>query len=528
MSLHVFTGLPASGKTSAIINAMRERKDSGGEVVLVLSSEHEELTRRPNVRPGGLMGCRDSSKNYPIDHVISTEEAHQLLEAVEPGTMIVFDEAQYFSPGIVLHWAEASRRDIDILVGTPSPTQLEALEQVEYIPVHITVPCQCGRDSTHVTYSEDLVYPKHLCSLCHEENMNTEVGNLLETVKASEPFPGELHTYQPFYDIDMSGWGLVRMDCPARMNIVLEAVDRCDAVKSKLADAVKQPSFIDLGCCSGFFAHGMSTKGFRSHGVDVSRDFIDWAQRVAHIKGEAVNYAQQDVLAYLNETDKAFDVISTFATIQWVMAQQGYMAGVKCFDHIFNKAESICVIEMGYTAEDIYKDKIQDRPREIDKDWVMDLMASRGNFHTIEVHPAGEAGIWRDIFVGFKEEPSSPRTFDDLPVAGASQTTNVQGYWDDGWAGKSFDVGLRSNAALTKLVLEGWRPEDANLSTLEVKISGETVCTAEIGDGLFRVEAPINVSADSALHLQISNTSGFTPENDSRQLCFVLRKLAFD
>ena len=80
---------------------------------------------------------------------------------------------------------------------------------------------------------------------------------------------------------------------------------------------------------------------------------------------------------------------------------------------------------------------------------------------------------------------------------------------------------------MTKLVLEGWRPEDAKPSTLTVKISGETVHTAEIADGLFRVEAPISVDADSALHLQISNTSGFTPENDARQLCFVLRELAF-
>ena len=98
MSLQVFTGLPATGKTSAIIDAMNDRKAQGGQVVLVLSNEHEELTRRPNVRAGGLMGCRDANKQYPIDHVVETKEATRLLATAAPGTLMVFDEAQYFSP----------------------------------------------------------------------------------------------------------------------------------------------------------------------------------------------------------------------------------------------------------------------------------------------------------------------------------------------------------------------------------------------------------------------------------------------
>ena len=527
MSLQVFTGLPASGKTSAIISAMTDREADGGEVVLILSSEHEELTRRPNVRPGGLMGCRDLTKKFPIDYVVETAEAGRLLAAARPGTLMVFDEAQYFSPRIVNEWAAASDRGIDILVGTPSIAQLDALSDYNFINTHMTVTCECGRDSSQVIYSEDLVYPRHLCNDCYEEHMSTEVGNLLDLVKASEPFPGELQTYQPFYDVDMTGWGLVRTDCPARLNIVLDAVGRSSAVQKKLDDPVKQPSFIDLGCCSGFFAHGMSTQGFRSNGVDVSKDFITWATQVAHIQGESVNYAQKDVLAFLQESDKSYDVISTFATIQWVMAQQGYEAGIKCFDLIFDKAESVCVIEMGYTAEDIYKEKIQDRPREIDRDWVMDLMASSGRFHTVEFHPAGEAGIWRDIFVGFKQAPSSPRTFDDLPVTGAMQTTNVQDYWDDGWAGKSLEVALRSQVQLSKLVLEGWRSEGSKPSQLTITLSGQVIHSSEIRDGIFRVEAPVDVDAQTAMHLQVSNTQSFTTDNDARRLCFVLRELAF-
>jgi KaiC/GvpD/RAD55 family RecA-like ATPase len=79
MSLKIFTGLPGSGKTSALIDEMLRRKETGERVLLILSSEHESLTNRPNVKAGGLMGCRDKDKSYPIDAVMSSSEAGCLL-----------------------------------------------------------------------------------------------------------------------------------------------------------------------------------------------------------------------------------------------------------------------------------------------------------------------------------------------------------------------------------------------------------------------------------------------------------------
>ena len=408
MSLRIYTGLPASGKTKAIITEMESRKKDGSEVVLILSSEHEELTRRLNVKPNGLMGCRDPEKRFPIDYVVDTVTATQLLADFEPGTLAVFDEAQYFQPELVAEWRQAANRGIDILVAMPSRAQLIALRRVPHERIHLKVPCSCcAVEATQVVYKDNLVYPTHLCERCYEEHMNNEVAQLLEMVKTAKPFPGDLHTYQPFYDIDMSDWALVRQDCPARLGVILDAVSRCEAVEAKLSDPVKQPTYIDLGCCSGFFADGMSNKGFRASGVDVSTDFIDWATRLAHIKGQAIDYQRQDLLEFLTQSDRHYDVISTFATIQWVMDQSGYDAGLKCFEEIFAKADSICVVEIGYTSEDIYRDKITDRPEEIGRDWVMNLMQTSGLFEAIELHPAGENGIWRDIFVGFKVKPTS-------------------------------------------------------------------------------------------------------------------------
>ena len=527
MSLRVYTGLPATGKTKAIITEMESRKKEGGNnVVLILSSEHEELTRRPNVRPGGLMGCRDQEKSYPIDQVIDTGTAGQLLREISPGTMVVFDEAQYFQPQLVQDWASASDRGVDIVVGTPSQEQLAGLSNLPHELVQITVPCRCGAgDAVRAVYSDNLVYPTHLCENCYKEHMNEHINSLLETVKVAEPFPGELHTYQPFHGIDMGDWGLVRKDCTARLNIILDAAERSAVVHAKMQDAVEQPSFIDLGCCSGFFADGMSSAGFRSSGVDVSRNFIDWGTRLAHIKGQAISYHQQDLSAFLEENDRHYDIVSTFATVQWVMAQQGYEAGLTCFQEIFDKADSVCVIEMGYTDEEIYRDKITDRPGEINREWVMKLMQDSGLFNTIELHPSGENGIWRDIFVGFKAAPTSPRVFDDFPVDGAKQTSMTSGYSADGWVGPRMTVGLQAESAITRISLEGWRPDESAPSTVVLSIGDQSQASEPLSGGLFSLSAPVNLATGDYFELVITASESFRPQGDDRDLAFVLRSL---
>ena len=157
-------------------------------------------------------------------------------------------------------------------------------------------------------------------------------------------------------------------------------MERAELVQEKLSDPVKQPSFIDLGCCSGFFSQGMAEQGFRSHGVDVAEHFIDWANQVAFSRGHAIDYRREDLLDFLRASDRTYDVVSTFATVQWVMDQRGYDAGIECFQRIFENTSSICIVEMGYTNEDIYKEKIKDRPAEIDRQWVMNLMESSAKF----------------------------------------------------------------------------------------------------------------------------------------------------
>ena len=528
MSLKIFTGLPGSGKTSALIDEMLRRKETGERVVLILSSEHESLTNRPNVKAGGLMGCRDKDKSYPIDAVMSSSEAGAFVAAQEPGTMVVFDEAQYFQPELVQSWRTASERGVDILVGTPSQHQLELLTDIPHEPVHIEVQCSCGQMSaTQVLYEEDLTYPKHLCSDCYTKRRSDAIASLLAEVKRSDPFPNELHTYQPFYGLDMKGWELVRNDCQTRLNIILDAVSRCDIINEKLADPLGQASFVDLGCCSGFFSDAMADRGFRSSGVDISKDFIDWASRLAKIKAQDIIYVQDDLLGHLTSSTKHFDVISTFATVQWVMAQKGYAAGLTCFEEIFERADSICVIEMGYTTEPIYRDKIIDRPTEIDRQWVLNLMEQSGQFDTIELHPMGENGIWRDIFVGFKTAPASPRVFDDFPVTAATQTSSASGYWSDNWAGPQLDVGLQAEGDITKVGLAGWCPEECSGAKLTLNVADQNIGQATIEHGGFQIELETNITKDAFFAFHVSADKTFSAEGDDRELSFILLELKF-
>ncbi len=527
MTLRVYTGLPATGKTSTMISEMKQRSESGGNVVLFLSSEHEELTRRPNVKPGGLMGSRVPGAKYEIDHVVDTGQAASILETLTPGTLAVFDEAQYFRPEITRAWEKAVDKHIDIYVGTPSQAQLDALTGTDHERVHLEVDCSCGlRKATKVIYDDDLTYPTHLCDQCFEERMTTDMDQLLADVKEAKPFPGELHTYQPFFEVPMDGWELVRGDSPQRLDIIRQAVLRCAAVKSLLDEPVAQPTFVDLGCCSGFFSDGMTHMGFKSSGVDVDEDFIDWGTRLARIKGQSINYQKSDLFKFLTESEDSYDVISTFATVQWVMDQHGYEAGITCFKRMFEKAKHICVVEMGYTTEEIYQDKIKDKPEEIDRDWVLKMLSELGDFAAVEVHPSGENGIWRDIFVGFKEDPTPEPLQESISADAAVQISNTSGLWSDDWVAASFEVYLKATADCSNLSLEGWRPDDSGECEITVSVAGSSLPSVQVNGGVFEISHEVNLPENRLFRLAVSCSNSIDAPDDDRDLAFVLRRLS--
>ncbi len=407
----IFSGLPGSGKTTRLITKAKENKASGIPVCLFLNGENPDLARRPHVKPGGYMGCRTKGLGLRIDHTAGTRETSELLLEMKKGSCAVFDEAQYYDTDIVNGWVQASKNGITVLVGSPSQAQLKALNKfAKHSPSSVqfekldTTCSSCEKVATRVTYNGDYRFPIHLCEDCLKMKHDTDIKNLLDDMKAGNPFPNELKTYQPFYDIPMDKWELVRGDSLSRYQIMEAAIS---SYEPNAPDVITQPqhyTYLDLGCCSGFFCDAMANKGYHATGVDVTKHFIEWATRLAEIKGQPITYVKEDALKFISEIDTTYDITSTFATVQWVMVQKGYESGMECFRHLFRKTRHICVVEMGYTTEDIYKDKIEGLEGDIDRDWVLNLMETEGDFETIALVESGSNGIWRDLFIGFKKE----------------------------------------------------------------------------------------------------------------------------
>ena len=73
----------------------------------------------------------------------------------------------------------------------------------------------------------------------------------------------------------------------------------------------------------------------------------------------------------------------------------------------------------------------------------------------------------------------------------------------------------------------GETPHHRPPSALTVTLSGDTVHQQEVGGGVFHLEMAVAIKASERLHLKVSSSRVFTPEDDARQLGFILRQLAF-
>jgi SAM-dependent methyltransferase len=355
-----------------------------------------------------------------IDHFVSAAEAGRILSELPAGSLAAFDEAAWFGVDIVEAWIEAERRGVDVVVSSLSEQQVAILKERSYPVTRLTVPCMlCGKDRGR--HSHELFHTAErgfvvVCDACREAVARNQCrsepssldGELCEELTSElrrmKPFPGKEHAYQPVFGLDLPGWELVRGDTPIRADLireVLEAAFPAWSASSRAGEADGRPSFIDLGCCTGFFCEYFAARGWEAWGLDIDEDFIALARRVSQALGSGVEYCQSALLPHVQGHPGArFDVTTSFATVQWVIAQSGLDAGLECFDWIFGAARKMCVLEMGYSEEEIYREKL---PVRIDREWVEELMRTRGGFDEVLVIPKGSRGVWRDLFIGLKD-----------------------------------------------------------------------------------------------------------------------------
>jgi hypothetical protein len=81
------------------------------------------------------------------------------------------------------------------------------------------------------------------------------------------------------------------------------------------------------------------------------------------------------------------------------MIQRTPEHGLDCIEWLASKTRRVCVVEMGYTREEMYEGQLD---VEIDREWVLSAMNDRGKFAEIKVISAEPGRLQRDLFIGVK------------------------------------------------------------------------------------------------------------------------------
>jgi SAM-dependent methyltransferase len=405
MSLHVFTGLPGSGKSSRLIELVNEARSQGKPVRTFACSESPILAQRERLTVEHALGCRRPGLTCPLDHFVPTDTATNILSRLDPATLAAFEEAQFFAPEIVPHWLEASRRGVQIVISTPSLPQLELLKGQPLTETEFTTECQkCGASKA----STFLVVPESptretmaLCSGCKEQMMDVARRDLLERLRRQAPHPGEKAIYQPIDELpETADWKIVRPDSKARADVMVKVIQEA-GLPGNLGPTAA--SYVDVGCNTGYFCDRIRRLGFYSEGVDAVKGDIEVARILdSYFRNGHTHFILQDAYDYLEETqDRTFDVTSAFAVFQWVMIQTSVERGITCLERLFAKTKRRCFLEMGYSAEPQYRERLKTN---IDREWVRRIMEEKGGFSEIRIFDAKEHGLMfgRDVFVGIK------------------------------------------------------------------------------------------------------------------------------
>jgi hypothetical protein len=345
------------------------------------------------------MGCRVPNLSFPITGVVPTPDAADILDSASPGSVVAFDEAQYFQASLAGHWLDAARRGVYVLVAVPSPRQLAVLAKQGIVPVSLNAPCAaCGRaQSVTVVYGTSLKAPTHVCRACACRHEAQTLAQLLDDVKAGPPCSGEKVTDQPFHDVAMRGWRFVRTDTHARFAVLRNALERCPELAADRTNSAVERTFACIGCGSGYFCDAMTGLGFTATGVDDRADVIEWASRMALLKRQSIDYVHEDADAFVTGSGVQFDVVSWFADGSRLATPKDNAASLPGLDALFARTRHVCVLEVSGAGT----------PGMLEGHNIADLMRAHGGFAHVEVIPAGTRGLARDLVIGFKTTPRS-------------------------------------------------------------------------------------------------------------------------
>jgi SAM-dependent methyltransferase len=419
MTITLLTGPSGSGKSRRLIETVNEARTAGRRVSTFMASDAAVRSPDANVWAHGKIGSRTPGLVCDLDHFVSADESAAILGELPPGTLVAVDEARFFEPHVANAWLEASRRGLELLISMPSPEQVAALGG-SATEERLTVPCRrCGRADAVVS----LVLPgdfdaTSLCAACDQELTTQARAEVVDRLRRQAPYPGEEVIYQPVELAECASWRVLRIDSKQRVDVMSAVAEEVAA-----RDGTSPMTYVDVGCNTGYFCRAMARLGLVSQGVDLVADDVHVARLMtSFVIRDECRYAVADVHDFLSEARSApVDVVSAFSVIQWLILQTSLERGLEALSALFEVARRVCVLEMGYASEDIYRGKL---PDEIDRGWVQGVMEERGGFDEIRCYDAGEHGLMRDLFVGFKAArgpagpPAPPGSLPRVSVTG--------------------------------------------------------------------------------------------------------------
>ena len=308
MTITILTGLPGAGKSETLITRVNAARRTGRTAHTFMCSESPSLRARPNLTELREMRCRSGLKTR-LSHFVSSERAIELLAEAPANALLAFDEALHFGDALVPSWCNAADRGAEILIASPSMSQVEALERRGHAATCLRLLCQCCKSreaSRFFLYLEDN-RTEAVCDDCHARLQLDAERELVSLLKSGDPRPGERWLIQPVDLPQCHGWNVERRDSRRRLQKIVEACAR-----EGLPEA--HSTYLDFGCRTGFFCSGMAEAGFNATGIDQRPDDIEAARLLStYFRRDAATYRVLDVLEYLNTADDCcFDVITAF------------------------------------------------------------------------------------------------------------------------------------------------------------------------------------------------------------------------
>ena len=393
MPITLLTGLAGSGKSTRLLETVNAALEQGRPTLTFACSDAPWLKGREDINVYQVLTCRRPGLVAPLHHFVSAEQSADILQRTPPGTLVAFEEAQYFGPSLVPHWLEADRRGLHLLIASPSGGQLRRLDGHACDRVHLVIRCQrCGAaDAVHYFRLPDREATVSVCESCREEMLREGHRQILQRLRAMPPSPGQAVTEQPVELPECAGWRVTRPDCRAIAGLMAFTIRRAGLG----SEGSRLMSYLDVGCGTGYFCHQLRKMRFFCEGIDASEENITVARLLdSYLRRDHNAWTIADPCEYLSGArERRFDVTSAFNAGRWFPGDDG----AACLRRLFDMSDRLCFVSAGPPTGSGFEN-----------DAVARRMLVAGVFADVVVYEAAGHGLASDLCVGIKVRGGHP------------------------------------------------------------------------------------------------------------------------